>query len=485
MAAALALVAVTLLATPKIILAAPETSHCVCNITASYVCTTADLIANPQDSTATCENTVSADGTINANIVIDGGFYTNLTTVDLSNVKAVNGSLRLETNPNLKKLSLDMLTSVTDAMIVYDNAALLAVTVPVLVSVGKEVTVKSNENLTTVVFPSLKTVGEELTVELNEHVVNAQFMSLETVGKELTFRGTKVTQGRFSSLKTVGEHVVVEANDLLETLSFEFLEETKAYFAVQNMPNMTTLLLPKLKSSDSFVIRTCKKLTELSLPEFTKTGTTLALLEPATLEDPNVDNVGSGFAVAESDALVSLSAPKLSSVGSMFGVVLNKAMNKVDISSLTKVEQLFTIHANDDTNMRITASCDIGNGNEGVKLSLNSPLAVAFGVNVTGEVIQPCAPSPPPPLYANSEAPKANIDNDGLGWGLVGAGVGFWFLVAVAFIVYFRRQRQAREAAEEEEKKALHLQDAESLKNKKSSDGKSPGKGSTAAAYQV
>ena len=70
MAAALALVVVTLLATPQITLAAPASSHCVCNITASYVCTTADLIANPQDSTATCENTLSADGTLNANIMV-------------------------------------------------------------------------------------------------------------------------------------------------------------------------------------------------------------------------------------------------------------------------------------------------------------------------------------------------------------------------------------------------------------------------------
>ena len=96
----------------------------------------------------------------------------------------------------------------------------------------------------------------------------------------------------------------------------------------------------------------------------------------------------------------------------------------------------------------------------------NRSTTLTRGINVTGTVSQPCPYPSPPPLYANNEAPKADINNDGLGWGLVGAGFGFWLLVAVSCFVYCRRRRQARDAADEEEKKALHLQDAQKMKHK-------------------
>ena len=186
------------------------TSKCVCPVTAGP-CSVNNLVA---DTGFTCTNTLSADGALNENVQVNAN--AQVTALNFTGLKTVNGYLWVEGNTALASISMPDLVSVGRYLKVVTHtgggAVLADVAAPKLVSTGEQFHLESNSELTKlnfsvqnrrgdfiingltnaqmteIVFESLKTVGGKFDVQLMNSLLQMRF-GRRTVTSEFNARG--------------------------------------------------------------------------------------------------------------------------------------------------------------------------------------------------------------------------------------------------------------------------------------------------------
>lgn len=219
---------------------------------------------------------------------------TSLTSVNFSNLQAVDGGISILNNrvfasfittnidrignagtyglqiinSRLSGLSMPLLTRLDGMLDVRNDSSLTSINLPLLQQLplgGAAATVISNNPLLTgISLPALTKLGD-LTINDNRKLSSINFSTLTSLGN-LSVSLAPLLPALSLPVLRKGESIITASNNVLSSISLPLLDTLTVGFSLVNSPLVTAVSLPKLITSGYISITGCPAVTSLSAP---------------------------------------------------------------------------------------------------------------------------------------------------------------------------------------------------------------------------
>lgn len=268
----------------------------------------------------------------------------NLTSVDLSGVSGGITQLWLQNNTQLQSITLSNISAIEDTFLVSNCPSLTSLSLPSLERMGSQLRLVGT-NLTTLSLPNLKKIAGHIYIAENASLTN---FSLPLLSNANTNYGVSIVNN--SKLTNVSMPSLVKAAYIsvnncrkLSTVNFNAFVTSPGTIKFSQDSSLTALSFPSCTSIGSqggFEATFDSSLTSISLPLLTTTGVFFIHMNKSlqTFSVPVLSSCGN--VALNFSNLTNISLPLLTNIGDLF-IQGNPVLTTLNVSGLTTLGNQF------------------------------------------------------------------------------------------------------------------------------------------------